>query len=159
MIQVNFRFSVTAANVSLGIFTECTLPTIEWEVQKIIEGGLNTYVHQLPTRRKESKVILKQGLGSGNEILLWYKDCLAEKFLRKDVTIHMLDAKTHKPVYSWTAKGAYPISWKGPQLQTGGKAVAIETLELACHEIIVDSDTKLSSNTWWLERNRSRQRR
>ena len=60
--HLGFRFGVVIEGIPQGIFTECTLPNIEWETQEIKEGGLNTYTHQLPGRRKGAKVTLKKGL-------------------------------------------------------------------------------------------------
>ncbi|MCB8967249.1 MAG: phage tail protein [Ardenticatenaceae bacterium] len=54
-----FRFLVSVEGIPQGVFTECTLPSIEWEIEELKEGGLNTYVHQLPGMRRSAKLILK----------------------------------------------------------------------------------------------------
>lgn len=53
-----FRFVVDVGDKRQGVFTECTLPTVEWEVEEVKEG-LNSYVHQLPGRRKAARITLK----------------------------------------------------------------------------------------------------
>lgn len=76
-----FRFLVedSVNKDLLGVFTECTLPTIEWELEEVKEGGLNHYIHQLPGRRKAARLTLKNGLGRG-KIMTWFLECLVQLF-------------------------------------------------------------------------------
>lgn len=143
MSITDFRFSVELDGRRIGAFTECTLPSIEWDVEQIREGGQNNFVHQLPKGRKAGKLTLKRGLGSSLIIMQWYLNCLRGQFDRKDVTINLMGFLNgiNYTAFSWTAVGAYPTKWSGPQLQSSGKAVAVETLELACNEIIVAYDS------------------
>jgi phage tail-like protein len=108
------------------------MPSIEWETKEVKEGGLNTYVHQLPVRRKPSKVTLKRGL-IRDAFLDWYTEIMNEDFTnaRKTVDITLFDSQ-HNAVLKWTCQKAYPIKWSGPDLKAGDNAVATETLELAC---------------------------
>jgi phage tail-like protein len=131
-----FRFIVNVDGVAIGAFTECTLPSIEWEVEEVKEGGLNTYIHQLPGHRKSAKITLKNGIGVGKQLLSWYTQNLSEKFSRRTVTISLLNSLL-VPILILDIKEAYPIKWTGPQLKTDDNTVAIQTLELACGEIVV----------------------
>jgi phage tail-like protein len=131
-----FRFIVNVDGVSIGVFTECTLPTIEWDVEEIKEGGLNTYIHQLPGRRKSAKITLKNGIGIGKQMLSWYTKNLSEKFSRHKVTITLLNSLL-VPIMVLDIQGAYPVKWTGPQLKTDENTIAIQSLELACGEITV----------------------
>jgi len=130
-----FRFVVDIEGERQAVFTECTLPAVDWEVQEVKEGGLNTYTHQLPGRRKASKISLKNGVGK-SQILDWYLKAMSETYTRKSVTITLLDS-TGSPVMVWDIKDAYPVKWTGPQLKTDANAIAIQTLDLACGEVIV----------------------
>ena len=67
-----FRFVVSVDGEAIGAFTECALPTVEWETEEIKEGGLNTFVHQLPGRRKANKITLKNGVGVAQDLVNWY---------------------------------------------------------------------------------------
>ena len=67
----SFRFIVTVNGAPYGVFTECTLPVIEWDTQEIIEGGLNTHTHKLIGRRKSATMTLKNGVGTGL-LIAWY---------------------------------------------------------------------------------------
>lgn len=128
-----FRFVVDIGGETQAAFTECSLPSIEWEVEEVKEGGLNTYTHQLPGRRKAGKISLKNGVGK-SALLDWYIQTMSEKFTRKAVTIKLLDV-TYQTVMTWNLEEAYPVKWGGPQLKADTSAVAIQTLDLACGEI------------------------
>lgn len=131
--HVAFRYVVEIDNTKMAAFTECTLPTIEWEIEEVKEGGLNTFVHQLPGRRKASRLTLKHGVGKGL-LLDWYIKALSEEFSAKNITITLLNF-AGKDVASWVINNAYPIKWTGPQLKSDSNAIAIQSLEFACGEV------------------------
>ncbi|MCX6045120.1 MAG: phage tail protein [Chloroflexi bacterium] len=132
-----FRFVVKLNGIPFGAFTECTLPTLEWEVEEVKEGGLNTHVHQLPGRRKSSsRLTLKYGVCK-DELWEWYKDVMSEKFEAKNITVELLDVSSNT-VAGWYIQKAYPVKWSGPQLQASSTAIAIQSLEFACGEITLD---------------------
>lgn len=136
-INPGFRYIVNIDGVPLGAFTECTLPTLEWDVEEVKEGGMNSMVHQLPGQRKKSTVTLKNGVGIARQLLLFYQLMLAESFTRLFVTITLLNSM-YIPVLVIGIKDAYPIKWEGPQLKADENTTAIQTLEFACGEIMVD---------------------
>ncbi len=153
MLLTEFRFAIQMGADRIGAFVECTLPTLQWETQMIKEGGVNTYVHQLPTRRKEAKLVLRRGLGLGREIVDWYDEVLKGTYAPRLISIHMINS-LHEIVMTWTVEGAYPVKWTGPRLKSdSGKAVAIEALELACGEVSVTYDkTLIPATTDWSRR-------
>ena len=130
-----FRFVVDIEGERQAVFTECGLPPIEWETTEVKEGGLNTYVHQLPGRRKTARITLKNGVGK-SQILDWYLKTMSETYMRKSVTIILLDPAGNT-VMVWDIKDAFPIKWTGPQLKTDANSIAIQSLDLACGEIVV----------------------
>ena len=131
-----FRFVVAISGNPLGAFTECTLPTIEWEVEEVKEGGLNTFVHQLPGRRKATRITLKNGVAIASDLFVWYIKTMNEEFSRRQVTVTLLNS-LFIPAMVWNIEDAYPIKWTGPQLKTSDNTIALQTLELACGEITV----------------------
>lgn len=122
-----------------GVFTECKLPDLEWDVQQLKEGGQNTYVHQLLGQRKQSQVTLKYGLTKKRELLEWYADVMSEKLqsVARTVTVTLLDS-TAKPVLLWHLHNAYPVKVTWPELKAGDNAVAILSLTLACARVEFD---------------------
>jgi len=137
LATASFRFVVAIDGSPAAAFTECTLPTIEWDAEAVKEGGLNTYVHMLPGQRKQTTVILKNGVGIASDLLAWYIATMNERFKRRRVTITLLN-RFLLPVMVWHIENAYPRKWTGPQLQSDANTVAIQTLELACGEVIID---------------------
>ena len=137
----NFRFALDLGQGKgwAGVFTECKLPDVAWDVEPVKEGGQNTFVHQLPGQRKPGNVTLKYGLTKQFELLDWYADMMSENFkeINKTVTITLLDAEGN-PVLMWNLHDAYPVKVTWPELKAGESAVAIQTLELACGRVDFD---------------------
>jgi phage tail-like protein len=134
-MNATFRFVVEIDGVRHGAFTECSLPTVEWEVEEIKEGGLNSFVHQLPGRRKGARLTLKNGVGT-SELLQWYLDTMDESFDRRAVTVTLLDVR-RETVMTWSMLDAFPVKWAGPQLKADENGVAIQTLEFAFGDMMV----------------------
>ena len=136
-LQINaaFRFVVDLDGERQAAFTECTLPSIEWEMEEIKEGGLNLYTHMLPGRRKGARVSLKNGVCK-SELLNWYIEAIGKAAARKPLTITLLDS-LRNPVMVWQLQEAYPVKWTGPQLKADDNAIAIQSLELACGDITI----------------------
>jgi phage tail-like protein len=131
-----FRFVVLVDGVPVGAFTECTLPTIEWSVKEIKEGGLNNYVHQLPDRRNKATLTLKNGVGLMDHLLVWYLMTMNQTFWRRRITI-ILYTSLMVPVMVWHIEDALPIKWESPTLKTDDNSVAIQTLQFSCGEIMI----------------------
>lgn len=134
----NFRFALDLGQGKgwAGVFTECKLPDVAWNVEQVKEGGQNTFVHQLPGQRKPGNVTLKYGLTKQHELLDWYADMMSEDFksTSKTVSITLLDSRG-RPVLIWNLHDAYPVKVTWPELKAGDNAVAIQTLELACGRV------------------------
>ncbi|MBN1147924.1 MAG: phage tail protein [Anaerolineales bacterium] len=130
-----FRFIVTINGMPQAAFTECTLPSIDLDVEEVKEGGLNSYTHQLPGRRKATKITLKNGVGK-SMIMAWYIEALFHPVTRKNLTILLLGPLMN-PVMVWHVQEAYPVKWDGPNLRSGDNSIAIQTLELVCGEVMV----------------------
>jgi phage tail-like protein len=136
-VNASFRFVVEIEGLPAGAFTECTLPTVEWEMEQIKEGGFNTGVHQVPGQRKASTISLKNGIGIVDKLLEWCINAMNEKFERKNVTVTMYDSYL-KPLITWHMEGALPVRWKAPELKTDSNTIAIQTLELICETVTVE---------------------
>ncbi len=131
----SYRFIVLVGNVPYGAFTEASLPVVEFEMEEVKEGGLNTYPHKLPGRRKAATVSLKNGIG-GLLLLKWYISNMTEDFERKNVTI-VLKTGFIFPTMTWHVEDAFPSKWAGPQLKSGENSVAIQTLDFTCGDITI----------------------
>jgi phage tail-like protein len=136
MITPGFRFVVSVNGAPIGAFTECTLPAFDLDVETVKEGGLNTYVHQLPGQRRAAKITLKNGVGVGRDLLAFYQAAMDERFRRLEVTVSLLNP-LFVPILVLHLRDAFPLRWDGPQLRSEENTVAIQTFELACGEIMV----------------------
>ena len=130
-----FRFVVSIEGEGQAAFTECTLPTVELDVEPVKEGGLNTFVHQLPAQRKPAKLSLMNGVGKSS-LLDWFMESMSGTPTRKNLTVSLLNAEK-EAVMIWQINDAFPTRWVGPQLQSSANTIAIQTLELACGEVTV----------------------
>lgn len=133
IVNAAFRFVVSVDGQGQAAFTECTLPAVEWDIQRLKEGGNNTYVHQLPGQRKPANVTLKNGVEK-SELMDWYMDAMGGNITRKTVTITLLNSKKES-VMVWNFNDAFPTKWTGPKLASDSKTLAIQTLQLACGEV------------------------
>jgi phage tail-like protein len=133
-----FRFVVQIDGAPEAYFTECTLPTLEVDVEEEKEGGYNDGTHLLPGRVKRGTLTLKRGLCRSSDLLRWYVDVLQGKIAssQRQVSVTLLDA-VGAPVMRWDLSGAYPAKWSGPALSTSKSDIAIETLELGFETVSV----------------------
>ena len=124
------RFVVSIGSELVAAFTECTLPSLEIETTEQKEGGLNSYSHVLPGRRKTGRVTLKKGVVKGSELMKLYNKVLDGKIDEaiKDVSIILFDSMS-KIIGWWYFEKAVPVKWSGPQFKADQGALAIETLE------------------------------
>jgi phage tail-like protein len=128
----NYRFYVTINDKAKAVFTEISGLQVETVVQDYEEGGNNEFIHRLPGRTKVGNVTLKYGLTKSNELFKWYADIVRGKITRYNLSVIMYDTEGNELV-RWNFLNAFPVKWTGPQFSADGRAMAIETLELA-HE-------------------------
>ncbi len=126
-----FRFVVEVDGLQVGGFSEVSGLDVELETEKVLEGGLNNYVHHLPKRVSGGKLILKRGIvPTDSGLLNWFNDCINGAITRKSGIVMLLNLEG-LPVREWVFYGAYPVKVIGPQLNAQGQgSVAIETIEL-----------------------------
>lgn len=133
-IPVVFHFKVEvggAADDQDIRFQEASGIGAEIGVEDLREGGLNEYVHRLPTGAKYGNLVLKRGYVKDSGVAQWCRRAIeAFSFEPRDVQVSLLD-ETHAPVAAWTFSGAYPVKWRLADLKAQDNALAIETLELA----------------------------
>ena len=125
------HFKVKIGSESIGMFTECSGLTVEYEVFNWEEGGQNEFVHRLRGRAKYPNLVLKRGVTHESALGKWFFDC-RDKTKRNLVVVQLVgpDGKT---VRTWSFANAFPVKWTGPTFNAGANNVATETLEIA-HE-------------------------
>lgn len=109
------------------------------DVEAVVEGGENRFVHQLPKPAKNPNLKLKRALTDYNsDLVKWVQASierdLAKRIEPKDLTISLLDAEGD-PVASWSLTNAYPVKWQVGGFDAMKNELALETIELAYHTI------------------------
>jgi phage tail-like protein len=126
-----FRFGVEIQGVVVGWFTECGDLSLEREVIPLKEGGVNDYVHQLPSRVSYSAITLKRGLAD-NVLWDWFQKGLYDGKVELHNVSIVLYGGDRAETRRWNLVDAYPVKWTGPELKGDSDDLAVETLEIGC---------------------------
>jgi len=128
--RVVFERSAGIADVS---FQEVSGIGWEIDVESVVEGGENRYVHQLPKGAKHPKLVLKRGIAKKNSGLVEWCRSVLEQFEMpikpKALQVKLLDGRGD-PIRSWSIAGAYPVNWEVENFNATKNEVAIEKIEL-----------------------------
>jgi phage tail-like protein len=129
---LGFRFEVRVDDLPLGGFSECGGLQLETEVLDYAEGGLNTSLHKLPVRTKQTNIRLKRGIAD-RSLWDWHAELVSGVVRRRNGSIRIHDPGGGQVVAEWQFHRAYPVKWVGPELNATQNQVAVETIELV-HE-------------------------
>jgi phage tail-like protein len=128
--------AIAAAGGSLiGGFQECSGLETALEVEDYKEGGLNDRVRKFATRVTWSNLVLKRGIGIGDDLWRWHAAFATGSGKRRDGLI-VLENNQHVPLKMWQFSRGLPIKWSGPTFNAKANEVAIESIEIV-HEGIV----------------------
>lgn len=128
-----FQWVVEIDGLAVAHFQEVSGLSIETEVVKFREGGLNDREHPLMGATSYSNIVLKNGLTDSSVLFNWRAlvDRPNRSSARKNGSIILLDGPVNELV-RWNFRRGWPCKWEGPTL-TGQAAITIETIEIA-HE-------------------------
>ena len=128
-----FRFSVKVGEHEVGRFQSVGGLSHEIEVVSHQEGGLNDRVHMLPGQGKFANVVLKRGYLVDPFFEDWHMQFARDPngAGRKDVSVDLFADDGRTVLATWNVARAWPAKWQGPELDSSGGAIAIETVELA----------------------------
>jgi phage tail-like protein len=126
-------FHVTLDWVDIGLWTECSGPEVEYEIEEYPEGGQNLFVHKLPGRMKFKPITLKRPIDEDSPKLRKYvASVIIGSAARSTAAITVYDADL-KAVMTWNFIDVVPRSWKGPSFSTATEKVAIEEFVFEHH--------------------------
>lgn len=132
-----FLFEVDG--LEIGTFTEVSGLEVEVQVEDLVEGGQNHFVHKLPRGMRWPNIVLKRGVTDSDNLFGWVQKSSGEGFAgqgdrleRTQGRITLLTAD-RQPLRSWEFEGAFPVKWTGPTLAASADDVATEELEIAHH--------------------------
>lgn len=103
----------------------------ELDVETIIEGGENRFVHRLPVRAKYQNLVLKRGLLTDSRLIQWFQAAIDNLEIEPiGVTVSLLNEE-HKPLVGWKLVRAWPVKWSVSDLNAQDNSIAVDTIELA----------------------------
>ncbi len=105
--------------------------SVEYETEKVIEGGENRFVHELPVRTQYSTLVLKRGLLVNSQVLDWCLDAFENRnFEPSDLQIILLNEE-HDPLKTWSVSRAWPKKWSVSDFNAEENSIVVESLELS----------------------------
>lgn len=142
----NHYFALEIDGDEVAHFRECTGFKSTAEVFVIEEGGYNVDVRKRPGQSKWATVTLKFGVNASTALMEWRDTYIQDGFVGSPgkpgprqtctgaIVIKDLDG-TELRRYSMTQ--LWPVSWEGPSLNATSSAIAVESLEIAFHEVVI----------------------
>ncbi|HEX6022667.1 MAG TPA: phage tail protein [Solirubrobacter sp.] len=125
-----FEVTIPGLTLKVGYFTQVTGFSAQLDVLEYAEGGINDYVHRLPTRIKQGNITLKRGVTGESELLEWFTETVV-KANPQDLSIAMYDSLGNIQKPTWSFRNAYPVKWSSSDLNAGGTEFLTESLEIA----------------------------
>jgi phage tail-like protein len=122
-------FLIEVSGLTVGEFASCTGLRIEVETMEYAEGGNNTFVHTLPTRRHYPPIELTRGLTDQSALLQWFSLVYDQNQAPTDIMISLMQ-QSGTPHTKWAASNAYPTRWTGPELTANSGQIAMESLTI-----------------------------
>jgi phage tail-like protein len=118
-----------------GEFQEAKGLGADLEVTAYPEGGINSFVHQLPVRHSWTRISLRRGLVRDRGLSDWYKAGLTQSLgARRDGSV-ILMSPDGKHLLKWAFYAGIAVKWTGPEFNALQGAVAIEGIEIAHHGV------------------------
>jgi len=129
-IPVVFHFKVEVAGFGADMdtfFQEVSGLAAEVTTEDFREGGVNDFVHRLPTGTKRGNLVLRRGFLADSQITDWCRDAIESfHFAPCDVDLTLLDEQ-HQPLVAWNFKHAYPVKWSVSDLGAQQNALVVES--------------------------------
>ena len=106
----------------------------EISTEEIVEGGENSFIHQLPKTVKHPKLVMKRGIAKNNSPLVKWCVKVLEEFeipiMTKTVDVKLLGQRGNA-VRQWSFNRVYPVKWNVENFESKKNEVAIESIEFA----------------------------
>jgi phage tail-like protein len=112
---------------------------VETEVVDYQEGGLNEVLRR-PGRTLAPTLSFRRdfaGQRADDPVLRWYRDVLAGKDVRKDLTITLVKRTKSgdEDVAAYDCRRCFPVKWSVSDVDADGSEVVTETVEVAVERI------------------------
>lgn len=134
------RFQVVVDGVDLGGWASCKGLSVDFKPEAVPEGGNYEYSTYLPGRLTYTEITLMRAMVSTDsaKVQQWLSAKVSgwtnDTGLSSGGTARITLLDGHgQTVSSWALRNVQPKVWKGPDLESTGNKVAVETLVLV-HE-------------------------
>jgi phage tail-like protein len=140
--HLNAHFQLLIDGLNIGDFSECTGLAGDLGTEDYLEGGENRFAHRFPVRASYPNLVLKRGLSDTVALWSWYFEYVESgRVAPRDGQVHLMAwstvDNTLKPVRVWAFRRGYPVKMTGPDLNAQSPAVAIESVEVVHHGLIL----------------------
>ena len=127
--------ALAALTGSDASFQEVSGMQVSWDVEEVVEGGENRFVHRLPKPAKYSNLVLKRGVvTTGSFFNEWVGESIGSKLslplITQNILVMLLNEKGI-PLIAWAFVNAYPVKCEVGALNSTENKILIETLELS----------------------------
>jgi phage tail-like protein len=148
LIDASSTFSTvtsTASGLLLGGFSECSGLEASLDITEYAEGGVNDRIHRFASRTQYSNIVLRRGVGLGEDLWLWYREFQAGEGTRRTGMIVMQN-ELRVPIKTWVFEGGIPVRFQGPALNAQTSEISIEALEIAHEKLTLISPGVLADD-------------
>lgn len=138
--HLNAHFQLQIDGLVIADFSECTGLSGELGTEDYLEGGENRFAHRFPVRAAFPNIVLKRGTTESADLWAWYYEYVETgKIAPRDGQVHLLASVDGelKPVRAWAFRRGYPVKMTGPDLNAQSPAVAIESVEVVHHGLLL----------------------
>lgn len=129
-VPPSYMFKVTLGGDEIGEFMGVSGFERSIEPFSFQEGGRNHSPHVLIGPGSYGQISLRWGQLSREVLLRWMGQVRISRGFRRNINIFHLN-RDCTPLRVYTLKGAWPVKWQGPDLDSGGSQVGVESLTLA----------------------------
>ncbi len=134
------HFVLAIDGLSSVSFTKCAGLAGEVAVEEYAEGGENRFSHRFPSRGSFPNLVLNQGAGPTRELWDWFGEYhLTGLVAPRDGTVSLMSVVDGdlSPVRVWAFTRGWPAKLTGPELDAQASAVAVESIEIAHHGLVL----------------------
>jgi len=121
-------------------FSKCSGLAGEVSVEEYQEGGENRFAHRFPTRTTFPNLVLNQGAGPMPELWDWFYEFYVTGLVApRDGTVVLMSTidGVLAPARVWAFTRGWPVKLTGPELDAQSSAVAIDSIEIAHHGLVL----------------------
>ncbi|MGB7341880.1 MAG: phage tail protein [Phototrophicaceae bacterium] len=138
-----YNFAVELDSSIVAQFQEVSGLDVTTDVIEYREGNQNMTVRKLPGLTKFSNITLKKGITIDNQALWdWQQKAALGTVQRfQTIAIILMDDTQQIQAVRWELTDAWPTKWTGPDLNSTGNSVAVESIEIV-HEGITKATYK-----------------